>query len=309
MRRLRAVILIVLCELFELPSGALCQQDEYPWVHYFQRPDFPKIQCAFADADGNVIASTGDWDDGYYDWSTGDAVHVYWSEGIFRIREDGIEGIECPASTLVLDFATDSAGRTWVLFGEGLDYRVHVDDPHWRRGLMLLDSAARSQAIANRRIGLIENGRVAVDDELTKTIPAEAFVMASDPQGRIYVMSQELRNNVSVEFFISWWQEDPSVSLHVLDLHDMLPNASVADYPQFGPDGLACFLVRCPISGHTEYALLALDPESGEHHVYFGADYPLLSSAIRWFHVDSMNIKWFGTEDGLVRFDGETWTR
>ena len=322
MTRLDMAILVLLSAVFALTSCTVAQAGDYPWVHYFKPPDMRQVHCAFADAEGNVIAATGDWNYSTYNWGTGDTTYWYLSDGIFQIREGDIEAVQCPASTFVLDCATDSAGRTWVLFAEGHDYRQHVWDP-WRSAALRGPCAASDVGyrhfrwptgmwsyLTDYRLATIEEGGLREQRELLDRVPAEPVVMAADPQGRIYVMSCEDCDDRIADFFISWWSGHDSSCIRTICLWDLIPDSWAADYPKFGPDDLVYFLIRIAAGdANSRFAVLCLDPETEEYEIWRASDYAFLDSEVYCFYVDQFNVKWFGTDDGLVRFDGETWMR
>lgn len=163
--------------------------------------------------------------------------------------------------------------------------------------------------VVNRRLAVLDETGLVELTELTEAIPGVPGIMSSDPQGRIFVVSWEMEGNRVLDDFLSWWEVENMGIVHTLSTSDIMPPwAGIRDYPIFGPDGLVYLLVCC-LDSSWKYAVLCIDPQTEEFHGYSRLDYPLLDSTIRYFYVDPMNVKWFGTEDGLVRFDGESWSR
>jgi len=317
-----AVLVILLCCVVAFSLLALTRNScaDYPWVHYFERPDMPDIHCAFADKEGNVIVSTGDWNDTYYNWPY--IVYRYWSEGLYRINCEAIERIECPANTFVLDSGVDSQGTTWLLIADGVDGYVDAGGLAHSVDAESLDSTVGYRGVGlylrNYRFARLEGATVIEDEELTEAVPTKPVAMCSDRWGRVYVFSWRWSESKDIgdrNSFVSWWAGGHPIDVHVCEISNMFPGANMdcyaGRYPEVGPDGLAYFRVgnAWDYVASTEYAVLCLDPEAERWELYDEQDSPLLGCAIRYFRVDPMNIKWFGTEDGLVRFDGESWTR
>ena len=312
MKKLVLVVLIALCAGFALRSFALSQQRVYPWVYYFEQT----IDCAFADAEGNVIVSTGDWGSGTYNWGTGDTTYWYSFKGMFRIREGEMEAIECPADTFVLDCATDSAGTTWVLFAEGQSYTEHTGEPPWRSGTGESDIGFRgwrfpigppgTGTLTDYRLGHIDNDELVELPGVTQSIPGTPARLSSGPDGCLYLESNEWDGNRVTAHFLSWWRTDslPHVGLQI---DRILPYGNLWGYPEFGPDGLAYFLFYCYQDSSIRSGVLSVDPLTGQWHIFDDVSSPYLNSETEYFYIDPLNIKWFATDDGLVRFDGETW--
>ena len=301
MKRSRLVTLIMLCGVFVLPPCARCQQADYPWVYYFER----EVGWPFPDADGSVIVSTGDWNYSTYNWGTGDSTYWYLSDGVFRIREGEIDRIQFPADTLVSGFGTDSAGTTWALFGEGESYTEHTGEPPWRSEPTVLHSVSRSPLIANPSLGRVQGTSVVVDDELTASIPLNPVAMVSDTRGRVFVTSRQDLDSGSARYFVSWWSGPEPTSVHIEEVPHTFDYVITTSAPSFGPDGLVYFLVSNTDGVYYARApsgVLALDPETGEWHVYYGGD-----KAIYCVYVDQFNVRWIGAEDGLARFSGGSW--
>ncbi len=293
--------------------------EAYPWIHYFQRPEMPRIHCAFADPEGNVIVATGDWDNtraGY----PGTYWHEYWSEGIFLINEDCIETIRGPANLYVNDFAVGAGGRVWAMVRTGQDYMVET---------AALDRAAEAQcgpeSVFSQRGGsssgsIVVDGRLAylVDGALVEypglidEIPYWATTLTSDAQGRLFLMSGVRPDEYHFyECALSWWDGEEPIEIHTFDFSDIIPDAEmVGQYPVFGPDGLVYIPTLYSLDEESRTcAILSLNLETEEWQLFTGAENPLLDSKLRYFYVDQMNRRWFGTEDGLVLFDGENWAR
>ncbi|HUT03014.1 MAG TPA: hypothetical protein VM163_03900 [bacterium] len=319
---LRLAMVVLLSAVFALTSCAVGQAADYPWVYYFERPDFPQIHCAFADTDGSVVVSTGDWLDTGYDWVTGDIVYYYRSAGLYRIICGTVEPIECPANTFVLDAAVDSEGTTWLLIAHGRNGYVETGSLAGPTCADTLGSAVGYRNfglyLENYRFARLEGATVIEDKQITEAVPTTPITMCCDPWGRVYVFSWRWSDNRDIEerrSFVSWWSGGNPDDLHVSEISNILHGANMdyygARYPAFGPDGLAYFVVgnAWDFAASTEYAVLCLDPKTQSWEVYDEQVCSLLGCAIRYFCVDSMNVKWFGTEDGLVRFDGQSWSR
>lgn len=288
----------------------------YPWLYYL---DYPGIHCAFADAGGDLIVSTGDWrrvdsEPGWYEYD-------YLDGALYLINEDHIDTLLTPEDFFLVEGVADAAGKTWVVIGEGLNWS-------YRPGKQIaeLDGAQvgphfgyqqwqyrwnPGSAVRNREFALVTDGHLAKCPELTDAVPGETRMLNVDPTGRIFAVSwAQVRDGYIADFAVSWWEPIPPYLVQVLSLADTsIPDAVVVDYPQFGPDGLAYVLTCNWSDASKESAVLCIDPASKQWHVYGHLEYPLPYSGIEYFYVDPMNVKWFGTTDGLVRFDGESWNR
>jgi len=315
------LVLVPLIALTQTPSAQA--QSEYPWLYSFENPS---LHFVFPDAEGNVIVSTGEWvRDYYYPW--GEA-YDYVEGGLYRIREGEKDNIEAPENTYVRDAAVDGQGRAWIMFAEATSYVYYPDVlcPQNRGGSVLGDlgygfarfpyfvSAESDGGLGERRFGTIEEGRLLVHPELGDAIPASAEGMCCDPEGRVFVMSQQWDSRARTGYFISWWQPGADQSVDVMDLWGAIPDAWLGGYPRFGPDGLAYFLVEYHRGdSDSEYAcaILALNPRTEEYELFDGTECLLLNcEPVRHsFYIDPFNTKWFGTEDGLIRFDGEACMR
>lgn len=205
MRRLQRSSLVLLWEIFALLSCALCEQGEYPWIYYCERPDFPQIHCAFADSEGGVIVSTGDWWNYWWDHQS------YWSRGVFRLAGGRLQALNSPPCSFVLDGAIDADSRTWLLIAEGMtEYDIASSDrdsglPNrgYDTGYRYFRWPSRGFNMGDYRFAVMEGGQLVEQPELSNVIPADPVLMASDPDGRIYVMSQELNGNVVERSLIS----------------------------------------------------------------------------------------------------------
>jgi len=288
----------------------------YPWVHYFQRPEMPWIHCAFPDAEGDVLVATGDWQNtraGY----PGTYWREYWSEGIFLINEDIVEAVFCPGDTFVRDFANDSESRTWVLLGTGEDLMVETatipippnQSKESGRGFGI-GYRGYEINVANARLGYIEATVLVEHPALSAAIPAEPVSMISDHQGRIFVLSNEWASGEFVSYYISWWDAGESLEVRTFDLMAVVQVTGVLDNIQFGPDRSAYIHIEYATQDASEKTgVIYVEPDTGNWHVFCAESMELLDSEIGYFHVDERNMRWFGTEDGLVLFDGENWTR
>lgn len=319
-----AVVVLVLVPLIVLTQAPSAQaQSEYPWLYSFENPSFHFV---FPDAEGNIIVSTGEWvRDYYYPW--GEA-YDYVEGCLYRIREGEKDSIEAPENTYVRDAAVDGQGRAWIMFAEASSYVYYPDllCPQSREGSVLggfgygfgrfpyFVSAESEGGLGDRRFATIEKGGLVEHPEVADAIPAWAEGMCSDLEGRVFVMSQEWDSRGRTGYFISWWEPGARQSVHVMDLWGAVPDAWLWDYPRFGPDGLAYFPVeyyRGNSDSEHACAILALNPRTEEYQLFDGTECPFLNSEPVGcsFYIDPFNTKWLGTQDGLVRFDGETWMR
>ncbi len=316
--RITLIVLIVAASILNAWPG-----DAYPWVHYFKRPEMPRIRCAFADPEGNVLVGTGDWDNtragpsGYY-W------REFWSEGIFLINEDRIQAISCPEDMITVDLAADRRGKTWALIATGQDYLVE-------KSLLDLGSNARCTSLQSRRIARSRSSG-AVDSRLAylvgttlveytgliDAIPYHSRSMTSDAQGRLFVLSGEQVGWYFYQYAISWWDAEEPIEIHTLDFSNILPDAEMVgvctdlmgEYPVFGPDGLVYIAAEYSLDEESRTCgVLCLNLDTEEWLLFSGGENPLLDSKLEYFYVDQMNRRWFCTEDGLVLFDGENWVR
>lgn len=318
------MLVILLCIVIALSLLILARNScaEYPWVHYFERPDFPEVHCAFADTDGSLIVCTGDWLDTGYDWLTGGSVYYYWSEGLYRITCETVEPIECPANTFVLDAAVDSEGATWLLIAQGVNGYVEtgrLGGSAWADTLGCGVGYRNSGLYLDEyRLARLEGDAVIEDDQMTQAVPTTPVTMCCDPWGRVYVFSWRWSDSKDIKerrSFVSWWNRGNLTDLHVCEISSIFHGANMdyygARYPAFGPDGLAYFLLgnAWDFPASTDYTVLCTDAEAGRWELYDEQDSAFLGCAIRYFDVDEKNIKWFGTAQGLVRFDGENWAR
>lgn len=309
-------MLLAIYVLLHLATHSLSIAAHYPWIHYFLRPEMPVVHSASADSRGSIIVSTGDWFDGWFDWASGDYVYQYWSEGIFRICEGEIEGIECPANTFLLDTASDPTGTTWVLFASGSDYRTHLANAarrggpesdtgfHWWRFPVL-----PSGTLSDYRLGYMSADSVVEVPDLSDGIPGRPERLISSPDGWFFLESGEWEDDVRTGNYLSWWRTDRLSHVQVLRVDRILPYGNVWGYPQFGSDVLAYFLFHYYHESDIRYGVLCIDPCSGQFGVIDYTSSPYLNSETEYFYIDALNIKWFATDDGLVRFDGETWAR
>ncbi|MBN1593995.1 MAG: hypothetical protein JW941_12195, partial [Candidatus Coatesbacteria bacterium] len=291
-------------------TTSLGRAGDYPWTYYFDRPEMPEIHCASVDACGNVVVSTGDWKN--TQWFGTSWWHEYWSEGMFLLHDGDIREIQCPENTNVQDCATDSAGTTWILLYRATGY--YEETSSCGKGPVSLYSGKES-ICTNPRVAMLEDDRLVVDDDLTASIPSNPWVVISDPEGRrVFVISQERGEPDTYKYFVSWWATEEPRFVHVHEVPDTFTHIIWAASwgqgfaPRFGPDDLVYFFAA-NARGWKADAIMRLDPDTWQWSICSGMDYPLLDSVILDFYVDPMNVKWFGTEDGLVRFDGETWTR
>ncbi|HUT03018.1 MAG TPA: hypothetical protein VM163_03920 [bacterium] len=320
-------ILVLLSAVFALTSCTVAQAGDYPWVHYFDTPscaDHPSIHFAFPDGEGNVIVSTGDWvpdywpNEKYYDYRPG---------ALYRVNEGVKQTIDAPENTYVLDAAVDGQGRTWIISAEASSYHVY-----YRNGLCVEDKgyplpqsfgygryrfpesplAEAYGGLDKPALGTLRAGRFVRLPEVTEAIPGTPRGICVDAQGHVFLMTSEWDPWEFTAYFVSWWGAEGPESLRTLDLWQIIPNSWLRDYPQFAPDGVAYLLIVYnaggPGAGY-DYALLRLDPKTGEYCVYRNTDYAYLDSEVRCFYIDPMGIIWLGTEDGLVRFDGQTLSR
>ncbi|HUT03016.1 MAG TPA: hypothetical protein VM163_03910 [bacterium] len=304
MKKRSLVMLIALCAVIGSPPFGLSQQVDYPWVHYFDR----QIGCVYADAEWNVLVSTGDWN---YTTGDGTGAITYWylSDGVFKIWEGEIDKIEFPAGTLVLGFATDSGGTTWALFGEGQNHTQHAEDLPWKCQATVLDSVSRSPLIANPRLARIQGTGIVVDSELTASIPGKPVAIVSDVWGTVFVISYQVSyrdvDSGGARYFVSWWPGAEPGSLRIQEVPHVFDYVITSRRPSFGPDGLM-YLLASNTEGiyyaRSPSGVLALDPQDEEWCVYYGGD-----RAIYCVYVDQFNVKWFGTQDGLFRLDAGNW--
>lgn len=293
----------------------------YPWVYYFERPDMPYVHCAIADSEGNILAATGDWNNtrggppGYY-W------REYWSRGIFLINEDRIEPVSCPENTYVWDCASDDRGTTWVLYGLAEDYLVEMIQA---TGAPLDGSLGASRecrsapdrdpsgADSGLALGYIRESALVESPGLIDKVPPDVRSMCSDPRGRIFLIGCQWRDNVPFTFHITWGNLGDPASLKIFTLSDVVPGAHSPGYPaykpDFGPDGIMYLLLDWYLENPKRYGVLCLNPDNGDWQILDAETSPFLDSKIEYFHVDERNIRWFGTEDGLVLFDGQSWSR
>jgi len=317
--RIDLSIFLILLFLGTMQVGVMAAYG-YPWIHYFERPDMPYIHCAFADADGNIIVSTGDiWNSrqgppGYY-WQE------YWSEGMFLINEDSIEPISCPENTYVYDCATDDTGRTWVLYGIGHDELVEMPyaghgEPEGLSGVKAESqhgpTIMSSRGVSDITLGYVDEFDLIEYQGLINRIPARARSMCSAPDGRIFVTSAEWNSDGLLSFHVSWWQAGDPPEVWTFDVKGKTQVEGSPDsyYPEFGPDGQAYILVSYSMDrDNLADAVLSLDPDTNEWDILDSNDCAFLNSRIVYFHVDMRNMRWFGTEDGLVLYDGENWAR
>lgn len=288
---------------------------DYPWVYYFKRPDMAEIHTAFPDGDGRVIVATGDW----RDWHSvpGYNVWEYFSTGVYRIDGANIEDLNFPANSYVFDGALDSEGRLWILIGEGQD---DWDKQYGNAALKCLASGFnyyRSGAgpinVVNRRLCVLEECGLVECSELTEAIPGEARWMGADPHGRIFVLS-ELRDGYNIlDTCFSWWEADAPQVVHTAVMSEVFAQRiGMSGYPFFDRHGcLYTVVISEPDDPGDiyDYAVIRFNPDTFEWHLFDENESEFLDSAIAHFFIDPMDVKWFGTGDGLVRFDGENWSR
>ncbi|MBN2207920.1 MAG: hypothetical protein JW759_01290 [Candidatus Coatesbacteria bacterium] len=310
--------LILVSLLFIIATNTLSppRAGAYPWIHYFEWPLMSRICSAFADAEGSVIVSNGDWRMGP-GWP-GYTEYTYCTDGILRINEDRIESISCPDDIFVFDYATDSTGRIWVLLATGIDYQKEMilssnstetgSDIGYRWG-----TYPTHPRLQDHRLGYIDGMRLVECPEPTAAIRGELAFMRSDASGRIFVASWDWHDNVLYSFYITWGNPQDVASLKRFRLSGVVPDARSpgypAYYPEFGPDGIMYLLFYWWLEDSKRYGVLCLNPDTEEWQILSAETSPLLDSKIEYFHVDERNRRWFGTEDGLVLFDGENWAR
>lgn len=309
--------LILACGVLAfIQNAATHELADYPSFHCFERPTHAHIHRAFYDGEGNLILATGDWDETY--WQPGLLVNYYWSTGVFRIDEEEEEALDCPSGTFVLDAAVDTDMRTWVLYGMGRD--------HITSDVSVPESAPNDYVwtgphhgyrpwfyplydVTDRKVGLLTSGSLVEVPTITSAIPGEPIRLNSDQAGRKFMVSkaETASTDSGCDYFLSWWDDDAS-SLHTVNLS---ASGFVAQYiygfPSFGPDGRVYVHSSGPeCTGET--ALISIDTESFAWRVYRDTDLPLVSSHIEYFYIDGLGTMWFSTQNGLLRFDGQTWT-
>jgi len=310
--------LVVLSLLLIIATNSLIAPpaDAYPWIHYFESGVMSRICSAFADGLGSIIVSTGEWRGGP-GWP-GYIKYTYYTDGVLRVTGHRIESISCPEDIFVFDCATDAMGTTWILLSTAEDYYQETVSPGllghtesgygYRWGTYPTDSRMH-----DHRFGYIDGTGLVECPEVTAAIPDQPAIMRSDPSGRIFIISWEWRHNVPLSLYITWGDPQDVPSLNTLALSDFITNPHLPGYPdfypQFAPDGLVYLHHYYYFEGVRYTGVVCLDPDTEEWQVFSGETNPLLDSKIEYFHVDERNMRWFGTEDGLVLFDGENWAR
>jgi len=288
---------------------------DYPWVHYFERPDSARIHTAFPDGDGGIIAATGDW----RDWHSvpGYNVWEYFSTGVYRINCGTVEELTFPANSFVFDGAYDSEGKLWILIGEGRDLWIKQYGPSLSKGsnsgFNYYRSGGGPANVVDRRLAVLEGIRLVEHPELTEAIPGDAFWMGSDPQGNIFVLS-ELRDGSSIlDTFVSWWEADVPQAVHTAAMSEAFTQRlGISRHPFFDRNGSLYMIVISEADDPSDiykYTVISFNPGTLEWHIYDENNSEFLDSTITHFFIDPMDIMWFGTEDGLVRFDGQNWCR
>jgi len=287
---------------------------DYPWVYYFERPDMAEILTAFPDDGGGIIVATGDW----RDWHSvpGYNVWEYLSTGVHRIDCGTVDELNFPANSYVFDGAFDSEGKLWILIGEGRDFYIKQYGSFLSKGSNSGFNYYRGAGPANvvdRRLAVLEGSRLVMRPDLTEAIPGEARWMGADPQGRIFVLS-ELRDGYNIlDTYFSWWEADAPQVVHSAVMSEVFTQRiGMSGYPFFDRHGSLYMIVISTaddVSDVWKYTVVSFRPDIGEWHVYDESESQFLDSPIAHFFIDPMDVKWFGTEDGLVRFDGENWSR
>lgn len=276
------------------------------------------ILRVFADARGNVIVATGDWENksagppGYY-W------RHYWSEGMFKIHEDEMTPISCPYDIYVGVAATDGAGRTWVLYGRGEDELVKMATAWKREGeeasgfVDELGSAVPGQigrGTSDWKLGYMSDSALVEYPGLIDRIPGRAGAMYSDGRSRVYINSMKDIGASTYVYALSWWEGAEPIEIYTLVFGRSFPDAELLQTYLLGPDGLVYILAEYSPDGESrESGVLCLNPDTQEILVFDASTSPFLDCQILTFYVDERNMKWFGTENGLVLFDGQKWSR
>ncbi len=320
MTRPETPIVVLLSAVFALTSCAIVQAADYPWVYYFERPESARVHTAFCDPDGGIIVATGDWHDmrsepGYNVWE-------YFSTGVYRINSGDIEVLPFPANSYVFDGAVASDGNLWLLIGEGQDYWIRQ---YGKEAWVRSDGGFRFNGfwpanVVNRRLAMLENRMLVEFPQLTDAVPGEPVYLGCDSHHRIFVLSVQREASDVPEWFVSQWDTPDPGDVRTINLSQMVPSMLyITAYPLFGQDGLIYFPFSHSLDdsqGAYKGGVFSLNLETAESEVYDESRSPFLESLIMhgWpdfpeFYIDPLNIKWFFTEDGLVRFDGQHWSR
>lgn len=306
------------------PNCMVLGQQDYPWSYQFERPDHPYIHRAFPDGAGDLIVSTGDWRN--REWIGGVETYMYWSTGIFRIDGPNMESIDCSEGTFVIDAAIDAGGRTWVAYGRGIDYHNYdlmagssqrvkgeceapidcaTKGPH----LGYKPAFFHLAEVTDFRIGLITADSLEEVTELRGRIPGELMYFNSNASGRIFAVSRDCADSgENCEYSLSWWDGEDIGSFEAAALPQAdVPIYHIYGYPTVGPNG--CVYLRIGLDTRPiEGAIYAFQTESREWFIIDHENSPLPDTYVPYFYVDDMGIKWFGTYQGLYRFDGNEWT-
>ena len=314
-RRLAVMAMMAFGLFVVTEAGVVSGQSRYPWMYHSS-----SIQCSFADGNGNLMVATGYWE--AQEWPQG-TFYCYREGGLYRIDGDVVETIRVPENIYVWDGTTDARGISWITFSEAGSWWDYGD----RTGSLDATPTLGGQigyrrirypsapgalfhgALGATRLGRIDGPNLLEWSGFTDLIPGQALMMRSSPRGQVFVVSEAIDGNETTESFVSWWTDTPT-DCHTVTLSDPFQTRAVPrDYPQFGQDGFAYLLCTYSRADRWQYGVLCLNPETEQCDVYGAPDSPFLDSMITFVYVDALNLRWFGTEDGLVRFDGENWTR
>lgn len=302
-------------------SSTNCCAD-YPWIYYFARPEMPRIHASFATATGRILISTGDWSN--IRDNPGVRIYEYWSEGQYCANNEVIEQIDAPDNTYVIDGAVGGNDSTWLLIGEGADsyqYTMTKGGLGSSRGKSMESDIgyrgwrfpSRGNKVTHPRIACLENGAITIRADIADAIPETPFMMLADGFSRVFVISSKMDENRVIQEFISWWVPGISDEVFNAAMSMFLPlRSGIRDYPCFGPDGTMYMIVTYVTnesSSEVEYVVVSFNPDTMEWHVFDEKESQFIDCEIAHIFIDPMNIMWIGTEDGLVRFDGENWSR